>query len=138
QWVTSGLAALGVATAPLWAVCFAAARGERPRRVEMTGLVVGFAGIVLLNAGTDLAATPLGGVLLLGASMLWGTGSMWSRGRDLPPGPMSAAAEMLGGGTLMALVSLGLGERITAVPGPRALLAFSYLVVFGSIVAFSA
>jgi drug/metabolite transporter (DMT)-like permease len=138
QWVSSGLVALGVAAAPLWAVAIASAREGRPRALEALGLAVGVAGVVLLNAGTELAVHPLGAVACLCSSLSWAFGSMWGRGRDLPPGMMAAAAEMLGGGALMTVVGLAWGERMTALPAAGPALAFVYLVVFGSLVAFSA
>jgi drug/metabolite transporter (DMT)-like permease len=138
QWVSSGLVALGVAAAPLWAVSIASVWDGRPRRLEALGLAVGVAGVVLLNSRTELAVHPLGALACLGSSLSWAFGSMWGRGRDLPPGMMAAAAEMLGGGTLLAVVGLAWGERITALPPVGAALAFGYLVVFGSLLAFSA
>jgi drug/metabolite transporter (DMT)-like permease len=138
QWVSSGLVALGVAAVPLWAVLFASVRDGRPRTLEALGLAVGLGGVVLLNSGTELGGKPLGALACLASSLSWAFGSMWSRGRDLPPGMMAAAAEMLGGGVLMTVVGVAWGERMTALPAARPLAAFVYLVVFGSLVAFSA
>lgn len=138
QWVSSGLVALGVAAAPLWAVLFASIREGRPRALEVVGLAVGVAGVAILDAGTELGGRPLGALACLVSSLCWAFGSMWSRGKDLPPGMMAAAVEMLGGGTLMLVVALVLGERLTAMPPVSSTLAFAYLVVFGSLIAFSA
>lgn len=138
QWVSSGLVALGVAAAPLWAVSIASIREGRPRAVEAVGLGIGIAGVALLNSGTELGGRPLGALACLCSSLSWAFGSMWSRGRDLPAGMMAAAAEMLGGGALLLGVGLAWGERLTAVPALRPALAFAHLVVFGSLLAFSA
>ena len=136
--VSSGMAAVAVASMPLWAALFALARGERPRRVEWLGLAVGFAGVLWLNAGGTLAATPVGMVMLLVAPVAWAWGSIWSRGRDLPTPFMSAAGQMLTGGLWMLAAALVTGERMTAWPSLQASLALFYLVGFGSIVGFTA
>jgi len=136
--VSSGLAAVAVASMPLWAALFALARGERPGRVEWIGLAVGFAGVLWLNAGGTLAATPAGMIMLMVAALTWAWGSIWSRGRDLPAPFMSAAGQMLTGSIWMLAAALVTGERMTAWPSLQASLALFYLVGFGSIVGFSA
>ncbi|HMN34567.1 MAG TPA: drug/metabolite exporter YedA [Chiayiivirga sp.] len=136
--VSSGMAAVAVASMPLWAALFALARGERPGRVEWIGLAVGFAGVLWLNAGGTLAATPTGMIMLLVAPVAWAWGSIWSRGRDLPAPFMSAAGQMLTGGIWMLAAALVTGERMTAWPSLPASLALFYLVGFGSIVGFTA
>ncbi|MBJ6978925.1 drug/metabolite exporter YedA [Luteimonas sp. MC1782] len=138
QTVSSGLAAVAVASCPLWIGLFAALRGERPSRLEVVGLAIGFAGVAWLNAGSSLTASPQGLIALLVAPLAWAFGSVWSRGRALPSPFMAAAAQMLCGGVLLTVAGWLLGERITAMPTPRGWLAVSYLAVFGSIVAFSA
>ena len=136
--VSSGMAAVAVASAPLWMGIFAAMRGERPTRMEWTGLGVGFLGVLWLNAGSSLTASPVGLVCLLVASVAWSFGSIWSRGRDMAPPFMGAAAQMLCGGAAMLLVGLATGERMHAMPTPGGLAAFAYLVVLGSLVGFTA
>ena len=136
--VSSGMAAVAVASAPLWMGIFAAMRGERPTRMEWTGLGVGFLGVLWLNAGSSLTASPVGLVCLLVASVAWSFGSIWSRGRDMAPPFMGAAAQMLCGGAAMLLVGLATGERMHAMPTPGGLAAFAYLVVLGSLMGFTA
>jgi len=138
QSVSSGMAAVAVASAPLWMGIFAAMRGDRPTRLEWVGLAIGFLGVLWLNAGSSLTASPKGLVALLVASVAWSFGSIWSRGRDQASPFMNAAAQMLCGGVAMLAVGLALGERIHALPTPSALGAFAYLVVFGSWIGFSA
>lgn len=138
QWVSSGLAAVAVASMPLWMALFAALRGQRPARAEAIGLGIGFVGVVWLNAGSQLTASVPGLVALLIAPMAWAFGSVWSRGRDLPAPAMSAAGQMLTGGVMMLVAGLATGEQFTRVPTPPATAAVVYLMVFGSIVAFSA
>ncbi len=136
--VSSGMTAVAVASAPLWMGIFAAMRGERPTRIEWIGLAVGFAGVLWLNAGSSLTASPSGLVALLVASVAWSFGSIWSRGRDLASPFMNAAAQMVCGGVAMLVVGLLAGERMHALPAPSGLAAFAYLVVFGSWFGFSA
>ena len=138
QTVSSGLAAVAVASMPLWMALFSALRGDRPRRVEWIGLGVGFAGVAWLNAGSSLTATPTGLVALLVAAVAWAYGSVWSRGRDLPSPFMGAAAQMLCGGVAMLAVGLLLGERFDGWPDARGLLSVGYLASVGSLVGFSA
>jgi len=138
QWVSSGLAAVAVASAPLWMALFSAMRGQHPNRLEWSGLAAGFAGVLWLNAGGTLGGQPQGLIALLIAALSWSFGSIWSRGRDLPSPFMTAAAQMLCGGVLMLGAGLAFGERFDAWPDARGLLSVAYLVVFGSIVGFSA
>lgn len=138
QHVSSGLAAVAVASMPLWMGLFGMLRGMRPTRLEWLGIAVGFAGVVWLNAGGSLTASPFGMAMLLLASAAWAFGSIWSRGRDLPSPFMTAAGQMLCGGVLLVAMGLLRGEGFEAVPTLRGTLAVLYLAVFGSIVAFSA
>ncbi|MBZ0087823.1 MAG: drug/metabolite exporter YedA [Thermomonas sp.] len=136
--VSSGLTAVAVASSALWLAIFAAIRGDRPTRLEWLGLGIGFLGVLWLNAGSSLAGSSLGLVALLVACLGWAYGSIWSRDRDLPAPFMSAAGQMLCGGALMIGVGLALGERFAQVPDARALAAFWYLVVLGSLGGFTA
>lgn len=138
QTVASGLAAIAVASMPLWMGLFGWLYGRRPTGGEWAGIVVGFFGIVWLNAGSSLSASPVGLALLLMAPVAWAFGSVWSRGRPLPPPFMAAAGQMLAGGAMLVVLGLVRGERLPATPGTDGLLALAYLTVFGSIVAFSA
>ena len=138
QTVSSGLAAIAVASMPLWAALFGVMKRQHPSRGEWLGLAVGFVGVIWLNAGSEMRASPGGMLALLAAPIAWAWGSVWSRGRDLPAPFMSTAAQMVCGGVAMGLLGLALGERITRVPPLEATLAVGYLAAFGSIVAFSA
>jgi drug/metabolite transporter (DMT)-like permease len=138
QSVSSGIAAIAVASMPLWAALFGVMRRQHPSRGEWLGLAVGFVGVVWLNAGSELRGTTVGMLALLLAPIAWAWGSIWSRGRDLPAPFMSTAAQMLTGGIAMGVLGLALGERISEVPPLRPTLALGYLAAFGSIVGFSA
>src|SRR6478672_1102671 len=137
QTVSSGMAAVAVASAPLWMGIFSALRGDRPTGREWIGLGIGFLGVLWLNADSSLTASPVGLVALLIASLSWSFGSVWSRGRDLPSPFMSSAAQMLCGGAAMCIVGAAVGERFDGMPSAHGLAAFAYLIVFGSIIGFS-
>lgn len=136
--VSSGLAAVAIASMPLWVGMFSAFRGRHPSRVEWLGLGVGFAGVVWLNFGSAMSASVPGMLALLAATLAWAYGSVWSRDRDLAPPFMNTAAQMLCGGVMMGVLGLLVGERMHDVPALQPTLAVVYLISFGSIVAYSA
>jgi drug/metabolite transporter (DMT)-like permease len=137
QHVSSGLAAVAVASVPLWMGFFGVFYGARPSRAEWLGIAIGFVGVVWLNAGSSLNASPVGLVMLLVAPLGWAFGSVWSRVRDLPSPFMAAAGQMLCGGAMLVTVGLLRGEGFTGLPTVQGSLALLYLAMFGSIVAFS-
>ncbi|WP_443191786.1 drug/metabolite exporter YedA [Pseudomonas indica] len=136
--VASGVAALAVATVPLFALLFGLIWGQRTSSLEWAGIVLGLVGIGLLNLGSNLQGSPLGAGLILFAAAAWAFGSMWSKHLPLPAGPMASAAEMLAGGVALLIASALSGERMTELPTAAGWGALAYLVVFGSIIAFSA
>lgn len=138
QWVASGLAAVWIATMPVWAALFAGLFGRWPSPLEWAGLALGVVGVALLNLESDFQANPVGAVALTIATMCWAFGSVWSRRLSLPAGMMASAAEMLVGGVVLFILGFGTGEQITQMPGERAIAALVYLIVFGSVIAFSA
>jgi drug/metabolite transporter (DMT)-like permease len=137
QTVAPGLAAVAVASMPLFAALCAAFYRQWPTRMETLGLLVGFAGVVLLNFGGDLRGSPLGALALIVAAATWAFGSVWSRRRDMPHPAMSTAAQMLCGSVALGLVALLTQERVVATHLDTTL-ALAYLLVFGSILGFSA
>jgi drug/metabolite transporter (DMT)-like permease len=139
QSVSSGLASVLVATMPLWATLFGRLFGASVSGREVAGIVLGLAGVAVLNLGGDLRASPVGAMCCLAAPMGWALGSMASRRLPMPPGVMMrTASQMLGGGAATAVVSLLAGEHLPSVPSFRAVAAVLYLVTFGSLVGFSA
>jgi len=136
--VSSGLAATAVASVPLWMALFGAMRGTHASRGEWLGIAIGFLGVVWLNAGSSLTASPQGLILLLIAPIGWAFGSVWARGLDLPNPFMTAAGQMLCGGAMLVALGVATGERPTTWPSMNGLLAVAYLCMFGSIVAFTA
>jgi drug/metabolite transporter (DMT)-like permease len=138
QEVSSGLAAVAVASMPLWAGVFFAMRGRHPSRLEWIGLVVGFLGVVWLNAGGSLSGSPKGMVALIISAVAWAYGSVWSVGKDLPSPFMSASGQMLCGSIWMLLAGFINGDHFAQPPSGEAWAALLYLALFGSIVGFSA
>jgi drug/metabolite transporter (DMT)-like permease len=138
QHVPSGLAAVAVASMPLFAALFGGLYGHWPRRIEGLGLGVGFAGVILLNLGGSMSGAPLGAIALVVAAAAWAFGSVWSKRRDMPPAAMNTAAQMLTGGMVLLVFAFAVGERWPTAPTLSASLAVLYLISAGSLVAFSA
>ncbi len=136
--VASAVAALAIATVPLFALLFGLIWGQRTTGLEWGGIVLGLVGIGLLNLGHNLQASPLGAVLVLLAAASWAFGSMWSRHLSLPSGAIASAAQMLIGGAVLLAGSLASGERLEQAPDAAGWFALAYLTLLGSIVAFSA
>ena len=136
--VDSGVAATVVATMPLWMAAIGTAFGDRITRMEWLGLAIGFAGVAVLNRAGTLTLSSLDTLAILIAPIAWALGSVWSRRLPLPPKLMGTAAQMLCGGVILLLLAAVSGERMSETPSARALAALAYLVVFGSLVAFSA
>lgn len=139
QHIGSGLVAAFVAVIPMlvsgWGLLF----GQRPRRLEVAGMVVGAVGVLLLVRGASFSASPVGLACMAGATLAWSLGSVLSTTRfPLAPGAVGFASEMLCGGAVLMLLSLVTGEQLPGPPQPLAIVAWVYLVVFGSLVAFSA
>ena len=138
QWVSSGLAAVGTAAVPLWAALFIGLMGRWPKRIEWVGLGLGFVGVLFLNFENGVWANPIGAIALLLAPMCWALGSALSSRVSLPPGLMASATQMIIGGIFLLVLGLILGERIHSVPTANALESMAFLILFGSLVAFSA
>jgi drug/metabolite transporter (DMT)-like permease len=136
--VSSGIAAVAVASMPLFMALFGLRHGHRPNALEATGLVIGFVGVVVLNLGGDLSGSRLAALALLLAAAAWAFGSVWSKHQEMPPGPMNTAAQMLCGCVALFAMGFASGERLPAHPPLAANLALAYLVVFGSLIGYSA
>ena len=138
--VPSGLAALVIAGVPVFALLFAwGISGTRPRLLEWLGIALGLAGMALLNLDLHAAASPWAVAVLFVAAASWACATVLQRRLDMPTGPMSAAVQMLGGGASLVVMSTLRGEHFVASAVPMsAWIALAYLVVFGSIVAYTA
>ncbi|MNI13389.1 putative inner membrane transporter YedA [compost metagenome] len=136
--VASGVAALAVATVPLFTLLCGYFWGARNTRLEWAGVALGMIGIVMLNLGSNLQSSPLGAALLIFAAATWAFGSVWSKHLPLPQGAMASAVEMLVGGVVLLIGSAVSGEHLDKVPPIEGWAALAYLTVFGSIIAFNA
>lgn len=143
--IPTGIAAVIIATVPIWMnVADGILNGRGPGRLATIGLVTGLVGVGILlmpSAGTD-SLDPLGVVLVLGAALSWAIGSLIARRGPLPGNQLlGSGMEMLAGGVGLALVGLVTGELGQTDPSAfstASLLAVLYLVVIGSLLAFSA
>lgn len=139
QHIGSGLIAAFIAVVPMMVCGWGLLFGQRPSRLELAGMAVGIAGVLLLVRGASFAAAPVGMACIAGATLAWSLGSVLSTTRlPLAQGAAGFASEMLCGGAVLMLISLVLGEQFAWPPEPRAIAAWAYLVVFGSLIAFSA
>lgn len=138
QTVASGLTAVFIASAPLMLAVFAGLFGQWPTGREWLGILVGFSGVALLAAGGDFSAHPTGVLCVLGAVASWTFGSVLAQKKmQLAPGAMGFASEMIMGGLALWVISLVRGETMSPMTMP-ALASWAYLVVAGSLAAFSA
>ncbi len=145
--VPSSVAALVVAITPLWMVLADWMRGgQRPRAISWIGLALGLCGVGFIVAPTE--AQPLqrgdllGIVCLLGASMSWAYGSIWSRTASRPASPLlGVGMQMAAGGLALALVGILRGELasfdVSAV-SMRSIVAWFHLLVAGALIGFTA
>ena len=148
QRVASGIAALLIASVPLWIALLDSLRpgGRRPDRWVIVGVLAGFAGILILIGPAQLIGIQgevdlVGAVVLLLAALSWAAGSLFNRGAKLPDSPLlGTGMEMLVGSLGLFILGTVTGEwsqmDLTSF-STRSLLGFAYLVVFGSLVGFA-
>ncbi len=147
QYVPSGLTAVLITTVPLWMALLEWKRYDRTRPAVpiAVGLILGFTGVVLLVGPEELAGSGavnrVGATVLILASLSWAIGSLYSRKAPLPSSPLqSTAMEMLAGGLLLSAAGLVSQEWVGFQPSEaslRSLVAFAYLIVFGSLIGFT-
>ena len=144
--IPSGVAAVLVATVPIWMALFDAIQTRRPPSpLVVGGLVAGIVGVVVLLVPVDgfEALDPVGiALVVLFGAIAWAIGSLYARTAVLPRSQILATGmEMVAGGLALMLGGVVLGELGRIDPASfstRSLLAFAYLIVFGSILAFTA
>ncbi|MEP6679872.1 MAG: EamA family transporter [Chloroflexota bacterium] len=145
QFIPSGVAAVVIATVPIWLAVFdAVLTRRRPGRLVIGGLVAGLLGVAILLAPVEGLAriNPVGIGLVCIAAVSWAAGSLYARSAEMPrSGLLGSGIEMFAGGVMLAIVGTLLGEVgqfHAASVSLRSLAALAYLIVFGSVIAFSA
>lgn len=142
QTVPSGLASLLVAVVPLWVILLRRIGGEHPGWRTWLGVLVGFGGLaVLVLPGGGSGGLTIGVLVIITGAACWSTGSYLSQRMPVPQSPFVATAwEMLFGGLAMLVGGSIAGERVGDLGSyaASAWIGLAYLVVFGSLVAFSA
>ncbi len=137
--IGSGLVVAFIAITPLLITLVHLPLGLRPRRLELAGICLGVVGVLLLTRGATYQSS-LGGLLAICLGCVgWTMGTVLSqRSLRLAPGAMGFASEMLCGGLVLLCLSASVGEHWSLIVPQGAWLAWGYLVVFGSLIAFNA
>jgi drug/metabolite transporter (DMT)-like permease len=146
QWIPSGLTSIFVATVPLWVTLVGAVNyRRRPDWKVLFALLIGFGGVIALVEDMPTTSGNMMGsiaavVVLLGA-LAWGSGSFFSRSAKMPDSHLTGVAmQMIVGGVLLFSASLATGELTglhLANMSQRSFAALVYLIVFGSLIAFT-
>ncbi|HET7326277.1 MAG TPA: EamA family transporter [Nocardioidaceae bacterium] len=138
----SGITALLIAAVPLWVMVYRLASGDRPGRWTVAGVLLGFGGLSYLVLATGVGGpVPVGAALLVvAASIAWSFGSWFQPRLRLPRDPfVTTVWEMVFGGAILAVAGLAMGEQLhLGSYSAASWWAWTYLVVIGSVVAFSA
>lgn len=138
QTVSSSVAALSIATAPIWMAIFSSIWGHKITAKEWMGIAIGLVGIVLLNLGGSFDGDFMSAFLLIFAAASWSFGSVWGKHLAMPKGLMGAACQMLVGGIALLLVSAYAGESWPKVVSAKSWGALIFLIILGSLIAYSA
>ena len=142
RYIPSSLAALLVATCPLWMLLFDFLRpgGGKPGAQALLGILIGFGGAVLLIGWSANGTTPdslAGAVVVIFGSLFWAAGSIYGKTAKLPTSPLLITGmEMLSGGAALLLIALAVGELGTfdlAQVSSRSAIGWVYLTVIGPI-----
>lgn len=138
QTVSSSVAALAIATAPIWMAIFSSFWGHKITKQEWLGIAVGFMGIAMLNFGGSLHGQLFSALLLIFAAATWSFGSVWGKYLSMPAGLMAPACQMLMGGIALLIFSAVQGEQYPNAVSLKSWGAMLFLIVLGSLVAYSA
>jgi drug/metabolite transporter (DMT)-like permease len=138
RWVSSGATVALISVMPLATALWSGIFGRWPRRLEWGAIALGGLGAAVMLMGRDLQGSAVGTLIILLGTACWSLGTVLARRIDIPHGPTGFGAEMLAAGLLALAVSALLGEHWALPDSPRVWWAWIYLVVFGSMIAFSA
>jgi drug/metabolite transporter (DMT)-like permease len=138
RWVSSGATVALISIMPLGAALWCGVFGQWPRRMEWVAIALGGLGAAVMLMGRDLQGSIPGTLIILCGTTCWSLGTVLARRIDVPHGPTGFGAEMLAAGILSLIVSSMLGEHWALPHAAKVWWAWAYLVVFGSLIAFSA
>jgi drug/metabolite transporter (DMT)-like permease len=138
RWVSSGATVALISVMPLATALWSGMFGAWPRRMEWGAIALGGAGAAVMLSGRDLRGSVVGTLVILLAVSCWSLGTVLARRVDIPQGPTGFGAEMLAAGLMALVISAALGEHWVLPDSPRVWWAWVYLVLFGSVVGFSA
>lgn len=138
QTVSSSVAALSIATAPIWMAVFSSFWGHHINAREWLGIAIGFMGIVLLNFGGSFSGDYMSAFLLVFAAAAWSFGSVWGKHLPMPRGLIASAMQMLTGGLTLLVASAVAGESWPHAVSAKSWGALLFLIVLGSLIAYSA
>ncbi len=138
QTVSSSVAALSIATAPIWMAVFSSIWGHQIISREWLGIAIGLLGIVLLNFGGTFSGDYWSAFLLVFAAASWSFGSVWGKHLAMPSGLMASGVQMLVGGIALMITSTIAGEQWPQTITPKSWGALLFLIVLGSLVSYSA
>lgn len=150
KYVTSGFAALLIASEPLWIVVFNwGLSHRRPNAKVLLGIFIGLAGVALLvsdgfgqGGGSSSKMTLIGAVVVLLSSLAWAAGSVYSNRNPIDaPTSLASGMQMLSGGGLLLLLALVTGDvkHLNLEHASwTSIGAFAYLTIFGSLLVFTA
>lgn len=136
--VSSGAAVALISFMPLVMAVWSGLLEKWPKPSAWFAIGLGTLGTLVMVTGADLRASPSGTALILIGTVTWSLGTVLSRRMDVPSGAMGFAAEMLTGGAIALVMSLLFREHWALPQSAPVWWAWAYLVVFGSLIAFSA
>ena len=129
QWNSSGLASTLAATATIWIALLMGFVGKWPRPVEWAGILIGFVGVILINADIGMRGSLIGPAIGLFGTLSWSAGSVLSQKLDLPTGWMRTSIQMIIGGALLLVVSFVRGEQVTLAVSAQTYGAWTVLIL---------
>ena len=138
HWVSSGATVALISVMPLATALWSGFFGEWPHRMEWGAIALGAVGAAVMLTGRDLQGSVLGTLVILLGVTCWSLGTVLARRVDIPRGPTGFGAEMFAAGLMALAVSAAFGEHWVLPVSPRVWGAWVYLVLFGSVIGFSA
>lgn len=137
-YVGSGITAIAISMVPIWMAVISGFFGHKTNKLEWTGLLVGFTGMILLNLEREMRSNIIAAVALALTPALWALGSVLNGRLKTACGLMGNAFQMMIGGVATLAIGAVRGEHFNFTQPTVAWIAYAYLLVFASTVGFSA